>query len=103
MSAEHIIEQIKQATDFQINKRILKEKIDSDLLIVYKDGLFKCDYSLIAFLSIWDQDEIYLEDSYNNPICVNRLELLALCKQQYQLVMNEWHAEHNKLQSIRKI
>ena len=103
MSAEQIIEQIKQATDFQINKKILKEKIDTDLLIVYKDGLFKCDYSLISFLSIWDQDEIYLEDSYNNPICVNRLELLALCKQHYQLVMNQWHAEYIKLQSIRKI
>lgn len=103
MSAEHIIEQIKQATDFQINKKILKEKIDSDLLIVYREGLFKCDYSLIAFLSIWDQDEIYLEDSYNNPICVNRLELLNLCKQHYQSVMNDWHAEYSKLQSIRKI
>ena len=103
MNAEQVIEQIKLATDYQVNKRILKEKIDTDLLIVYKDGLFKCDQCLISFLSAWDQDEIYLEDSYSNPVSVNRLELLTICKQHYQSVMNEWHAEYSKLQSIRKI
>ena len=103
MSAEQILNQIKEATDFQINKKILKERIDSELLIVYKNGLFQCSIELISFLSIWEQDEIYLEDSYNNPILVNRHELLKLCKQHYQSVMNEWHVQYCKLQSIRKI
>lgn len=103
MSAIEVVEQIKQATNFQINKKILKEKVDSDLLIVYGEGLFKCDYSLIAFLSVYDQEELFLEDSYNNPVCVNRLELLNLCKQHYQSVMNDWHTQYNNLRTIRKI
>lgn len=100
---DQLINQIKQATDYQTNKQILKEKIQTDLLFAYNGGLFKVSQELIAFLNSWDCDELFLEDTYNNPIKINRQELLDLCKQHYQQVMNAWHIEHEELKRIRKI
>ena len=100
---EQITNQIRLATDYQINKRILREKIQTDLHVAYNGGLFKVTPDLIAFLNVWDSEEIYLEDTYQNPIKVNRLELSALCKQHYQMVMNTWHIQHEEIRRARKI
>ena len=49
-------------------------------------------------------DEIlYLEDTYNNPIEVDRLGLLITAREHYQQVMNRWHQEHAELKRLRKI
>ena len=103
MDTDIVINQIKQATDFQINKRILREKIQTDLLVVYRDGLFRASPELITFLTIWDDAELCIEETSQNPIRINRLELLNLCKQHYQLNLNTWYAEFQRLQQIRKI
>ena len=100
---EQIVTQIRQATDYQINKRILREKILTDLHVPYAGGLFKVTPELIAFLSTWDGDELFLEDTYQNPIKIQRTELLDLCSQHYQMVMNTWHVQHEELKRIRKI
>lgn len=100
---EQLVEQIKQATDYQTNKQILREKIQTDLLIAYNGGLFKTSPELIAFLDCWTSDELVLEDTYQNPIKINRKELLELSQQHYQMVMNTWHIEHEELRRIRKI
>jgi hypothetical protein len=100
---EQLVEQIKQATDYQTNKQILREKIQTDLLIAYNGGLFKTSLELIAFLNCWTSDELVLEDTYQNPIKINRKELLELSQQHYQMVMNTWHIEHEELRHIRKI
>lgn len=98
-----IVEQIKQATDYQINRKLLREKILADLHVPYNNGMFKISPELIGFLSTWPHDDLYLEDIYQNPIQIRREELLGLAQQQYQKVMNYWHQEHAQLKSIRKI
>lgn len=100
---DQLVEQIKQSTDYQTNKRILREKIQADLHFAYNGGLFKSSPELVAFLNAWDADELFLEDTYQNPIKVDRQELLSLCKQHYQLAMNAWHIQHEELKRIRKI
>jgi hypothetical protein len=100
---EKIVTQIRQATDYQVNKRILREKILTDLHVTYAGGLFKVTPELIAFLTTWDSDELFLEDTYQNPIKIQRTELLDLCRQHYQMVMNTWHVQHEELKRIRKI
>jgi hypothetical protein len=100
---EKIVTQIRQATDYQVNKRILREKILTDLHVPYAGGLFKVTPELIAFLTTWDSDELFLEDTYQNPIKIQRTELLDLCRQHYQMVMNTWHVQHEELKRIRKI
>ena len=100
---ENIINQVRVATDYQVNKRILKEKIQTDLHIPYNNGLFKVTPELIAFLNAWDSDELFLEDTFNNPIKVDRKEFLELCKQHYQMVMNTWHIQHEEIKRARKV
>jgi hypothetical protein len=98
-----ITEQIRLATDYQTNKRILREKIQTDLHLPYNGGLFKVTPDLIALLSVWNGDELFLEDTYQNPINVNKTELLSLCKQHYQMVMNTWHIQHDEIKRARKV
>lgn len=100
---DQLLNQIKQSTDYQINRRILREKITTDLHVTYNNGLFLVKPELIAFLATWPNDELLLEDTYENPIKINRQEFLTLCQQHYQMVMNRWHIEHDKLKPIRKV
>ena len=83
---DQLVQEIRLATDYQINKRILREKIQTDLQVAHNGGLFKVTPELIAFLAAWDTDELFLEDTYQNPISVNRTEFLSLCKHHYQMV-----------------
>ena len=98
-----LVDQIKQATDYQINKRILREKIITDLHLAYNNGLFLIKPELIAFLATWPSEELFLEDTYQNPIKINRQEFLTLCQQHYQMAMNVWHIDHEELKRARKI
>lgn len=100
---DQLVAGIKQATDYQINKRILREKITIDLHVAYNNGLFLVKPELIAFLATWTSDELYLEDTYQNPIKIVRQEFLELCQQHYQMVMNAWHIKHEELKRTRKI
>jgi hypothetical protein len=98
-----LVEEIKQATNYQTNKRILREKITTDLHFTYNSGLFKASPELFSFVVCWNSDELFLEDVYQNPIKVTRSEFLDLCGKHYQMVMNRWHIEHEELKRIRKI
>jgi hypothetical protein len=100
---DQLLNQIKLATDYQINRRILREKITTDLHVAYNNGLFLVKPELIAFLATWPDDELLLEDTYQNPIKIKREEFLILCQQHYQMVMNRWHIEHEEIKQIRKI
>jgi len=99
----NIVEQVKLATNIQLNKKILREKILADLHMTHNGGLFKLDPSLLAFVSTWPNDELFLEDVYQNPIKINRNEFVVAAQQHYQKVMNRWHDEYQSIKTIRKI
>lgn len=98
-----LVDEIRLATDYQINKRILREKIQTDLHMAHSGGMFKITPELIAFVKTWPVDDIYLEDTYQNPIKIDRQTFLVTAQQHYQQVMNRWHNEHEQLKQIRKI
>jgi hypothetical protein len=98
-----LVETVRLATDYQINRQILREKIQTDLHIAYQGGMFYVTTDLLSFLATWPTDVLYLEDTFHNPIEVNRMELLTLAREHYQQVMNRWHQDHAKLKQIRKI
>lgn len=100
---DQLVTQIKQSTDYQINKKILREKTQADLHFAYNGGLFKATPELFSFVVAWDEEELFLEDTYQNPIKVNRQEFLDLCKQHYQMAMNAWHIQHEELKRARKV
>lgn len=98
-----LVETIRLATDYQINKEILREKILTDLHVPYNGGLFLVSQELLSFLATYRFTTIYLEDTYHNPIEVDRDEFRNICEEHYQRVMNRWHQEHAKLKQIRKV
>jgi hypothetical protein len=100
---ENLTTEIRRATDYQINKRILREKIQTDLHFAHNGGLFKITPELLAFVQGWPIDELYLEDTYQNPIEVDRQVFLVMVQQHYHKVMNRWHQEHAELKKLRKI
>ena len=100
---DDIVTEIKLATDYQINKKILREKIQTDLHLAHNGGMFKITPELLAFVQTWPTEELYLEDVYQNPIEINRRVFLVTAQQHYQTVMNRWHQTHAELKTIRKI
>jgi hypothetical protein len=100
---EQLTTQIRTATDYQINKQILKEKIITDLHVTYQGGLFRVSPELLAFLATYRYTTMYIEDTYQNPIKVDRDEFRAICEEHYQRVMNTWHQQHEELKRLRKI
>ena len=95
--------EIKQATDVQRNRTLLREQMKADLMVHHNDGLFVVTPELIGFLSAWTDNELFVEDQYSNPIKCNRTALLEQCKQQHQRVLNRWHGLHEELRRVRKI
>ena len=100
-----ITAEIKRATDYQINKRILREKIQTDLHFAENGGLFKVTPELLAFVASWpaEVDQMFLEDVYGNPIEISRHTFLIRAQQHYQIVMNRWHQQHAELKKQRKV
>ena len=100
---ESLAARVKQATEYQSNKRMLRERMQTDLHFPYNNGLFKVTPALLAFVATWPIDELYLEDVYENPIQIDKQVFLVTAQQHYQKVMNTWHQQHDELKSIRKI
>lgn len=98
-----IVEQVRSATDFNINKQILREKIQTDLHMAHNGGMFKITPEILAFVQSMPIDFIYLEDVFQNPIEINRQVFLVTAQQHYHRVMNEWHEQYAELKKIRKI
>lgn len=83
-------------------KEYLKEKYEAKLLIADQGGLWKADLQTITFLSaVSNVTEIVLIDTFNNPVKVNRLELLSKLENTYLDVMNEWYGEWKELETKR--
>ena len=102
-TVEEIVNQVKLATDYQINKRLLRERILTDLHMPYENGLFKITPELLAFAATWPIERFYLEDVYQNPIEIDKQTFLVKAQQHYHAAMNEWHQQHEELKRIRKI
>ena len=100
---ETLVAEIRQSTDYQANKRTLREKVQTDLHFTHNGGLFKVTPELLAFVKTWPVDELYLEDVYENPIKIDRQTFLITAQQHYQTVMNTWHQQHEELKTKRRI
>jgi len=94
--------QADQAFDRDTARLALKEKIDARLCVAINGGLFRATPELIAFLSTWPIETVYLQDIHDQPIELDRVLALAQLSQAYQYAMNSWHEEHTQQQKIRK-
>lgn len=85
-----------------LHRKVLRERIQSELHVTYRGGQFKVTPELLAFLATYRYTTIYLEDIHQNPIEVDRDELRTICEERYQSVTNTWHQEFEESKKIRK-
>ena len=85
-------------------KDYLKEKYNAKLLVAEQGGLWRADKETIAFLTVMIHDyddRVVLIDTFDNPVLVERSELLTKLKDVYNNVMAEWYNEWKELESKR--
>ena len=85
-----ITKNVKLRFDHNRNKQLLKEKYESKMMFAFEGGMWKASPELIVTLATFDDNTVVLEDMYNNPVSVNRSELLLKTKQHWQEQMNGW-------------
>jgi hypothetical protein len=101
MDTTILISEAKARFNHNSAKSYLKDKYDSKLIVADQGGLWKADSQTISFLSTMDDNFIVLMDTFNNPVQVNRDNLLVLLKEIYNKVMLEWYKEWKELESKR--
>ena len=85
-------------------KEYLKEKYEAKLLIAEQGGLWRADQQTIAFLTVMPDggpDKLILMDTFDNPVLVDRSELLSKLKKVYRSVMADWYNEWKELENKR--
>jgi hypothetical protein len=87
--------------DHALYRKNLKERIETQLAVTHRGGLFKASPELISFLNCWTDEELVLEDLYHNPIKCTRLALLEELKSAYQFALNSWHNDFENSKKIR--
>jgi hypothetical protein len=104
MDTKTLIAEAKARFNHNSAKAYLKEKYDAKLLVADQGGLWKADQQTITFLSVvsndWD-DRVIIMDTFQNPVLVDRSELLSKLKTVYNSVMLEWYNEWKELESKR--
>jgi hypothetical protein len=80
----------------------LAEKYESKLIVADQGGLWRADQQTITMLTAFSNiKNIVLIDTFDNPVKVNREELLKKLKEVYLEVTYDWHQEWQELESKR--
>jgi hypothetical protein len=101
MDTKQLLTEVKARFNHNSAKAYLKDKYESKLCVANQGGLWKITPELLVFVGSADSTELILLDSYENPIKVNRLELLTLLRNTYNIVMEQWHNEWSTLEKAR--
>jgi hypothetical protein len=101
MDTKNLINEAKARFNHNSAKAYLKEKYQTRLIIAEQGGLWRANIETINFLSIAKSDRVILIDTFENPVEVNREELLSKLLEVYNTVMKEWHQEWSELEKKR--
>lgn len=102
MEPEKLKSLAEERFDHELYRKNLRERIDGQLIVSMNGSMFKASQTLIAFLSVYDDDVLYLEDLHGRPAKVDRVQLLTQLKEAYQYAMNAWHNDYADTSKIRK-
>jgi len=104
MDTKSLVIEAKARFNHNSAKEYLREKYEAKLLVADQGGLWRADKETISFLTVmindWD-DKVVMIDTFDNPVLVERSELLAKLKETYNTVMAEWYNEWKELESKR--
>ena len=101
MDTKKLISDAKARFSHNSAKAYLKEKYNSKLLVAEQGGLWRACPETIAHLASFQSETLVLIDTFDNPVKVDRKELLSLLTTTYENVMNEWYEEWKELESKR--
>lgn len=101
MDTKTLIAEAKARFIHNSAKHYLAEKYNAKLIVADQGGLWKADQQTITFLSSFLNTEIVLIDTFDNPVRVNRQELMDKLCEVYKNVMDEWYDEWKELESKR--
>lgn len=82
-------------------KHYLREKYSSKLILADQGGLWKADKETISLLNSFDTEKIVLMDTFDNPVEVDRVELLSKLSTIYTDTMKAWLKEAQELEGKR--
>ena len=101
MDTKTLISEAKARFNHNSAKAQLSDKYDGKFIIAEQGGLWKATPELIAFLNALEDNFVILIDNFNNPVQVNRDQLLSVLKDTYQKVMLEWYKEWKEIETNR--
>lgn len=101
MDTKTLINEARARFNHNSAKAYLKEKYDTRLIVAEQGGLWKANLETINFLNSSNSQFIILLDSFQNPVEVNRKELLDKLTETYESVMREWYNEWTDLEKKR--
>jgi hypothetical protein len=101
MDTKTLITEAKARFNHNSAKAQLKDKYDGKLIVAEQGGLWKASPELISTLNAFDDNFIVLIDNFDNPVQVNREQLLTVLKTTYQKVMLDWYKEWKELETKR--
>lgn len=101
MDTKTLISEAKARFNHNSAKAYLKEKYATRLIVAEQGGLWKADLQTINFLNSSKTDSVILIDTFENPVKVNRKELLTKLTETYETVMQDWLTEWDDLEKKR--
>lgn len=104
MDTKTLITEAKARFAHNSAKDYLTEKYNAKLLVAEQGGLWKADQQTISFLATMTNDyddRIVIMDTFQNPVLVDRSELLSKLKEVYRSIMAEWYNEWKELENKR--
>lgn len=101
MDNDEMFSQARARFDHEAARRNLREKYQAKMIFGHRGGLFRACAEMIAFLNIYQDQDIVVQDLYENPVAVNAGELCAEMKSRLQEQMNAWLAEYDRISQQR--
>lgn len=101
MDTDQLISHSRSRFEHAANKRLLKEKYQAKMVFAWNGGMFRATPEMIAFLSLYGDDQIVIQDLYETPVEVNAHELCSMMRSRLQEQMNAWLLEHEELKKNR--
>lgn len=101
MDTKTLISEAKARFNHNSAKAYLKEKYATRLIVAEQGGLWKADLQTINFLNSSKTTKVILIDTFENPVEVNRKELLTKLAETYETVMQDWLNEWDELEKKR--
>ena len=87
MDTKTLITEAKARFNHNSAKAYLKDKYDSKFIVADQSGLWRANLETINFLNASSDEQLILIDTFNNPVKVNRINLLHKLADTYKNTM----------------